>query len=159
MLPGARAGAARVLACKSVILTVCGTVRPLATPVKPRRPRGSLTRDQVIAAALQLADTHGLEALSMPALARALDCGVMTIYGYVDDKDDLLDAVAQRGLLDLRLPRPLPKDPESILLTWGRAVRTTLLAHPSLATIFLSHAVIGPGIFRGIEGLLSALSR
>lgn len=131
----------------------------MATPVKPRRRRGSLTREQVIATALTLGDTHGLDALSMPTLARALDCGVMTLYGYVDNKDDLLDAVAQAGLLDLHLPRPLPDLPHAILLVWGRALRQTLLAHPSLAPIFLSHAVIGPGIFRGIEGLLTALER
>jgi len=131
----------------------------MATPVKPRRRRGSLSRDDVVAAALHLADTEGLEALSMPALARALDCGVMTLYGYVDSKNDLLDAVAQQALMDLRLPRPLPDQPDAVLLVWGRALRQTLLAHPSLAPIFLSHAVIGPGIFRGIEGLLTALGR
>jgi hypothetical protein len=36
----------------------------------------------------------GLEALSMLTLARRLECGVMTIYGYVDNKEDLL------GVLD-----------------------------------------------------------
>ena len=34
-----------------------------------------------------------------------------------------------------------------------------MLAHPSLAMIFLSNVVIGPGIFRGIEALLGALGR
>jgi AcrR family transcriptional regulator len=125
--------------------------------VKSRRPRGSLTRDQVITAALQLADRDGIQALSMPNLARELDCGVMTLYGYIHSKDDLLDAIAQRGLADLRLPRPLPGAPAAILLAWGRAMREALLAHPSLATIFLSHVVIGPGIFRGLEALLTAL--
>lgn len=95
----------------------------------------------------------------MPALAQCLDCGVMTIYGYVDNKEDLLDAVALRGLADLRLARPLPSQPERILLAWGRALRETFLEHPSLPLIFLSHAVIGPGIFQGIERLVGALSR
>ena len=131
----------------------------MARPVKTRRPRGSLSRDQVIASALQLADQAGIDALSMPNLARALDCGVMTLYGYVDNKDDLLDAIAHRGLADLRLPRPLSREPAVVLLAWGRAMRDTLLAHPSLATIFLSHVVIGPGIFRGIEALLTGLQR
>jgi TetR/AcrR family tetracycline transcriptional repressor len=131
-------------------------------PVKPprrRRPRGSLTRQQVIEAALQLADRDGLEALSLPALARQLACGVMTIYGYIDNKDDLLDAIAVRGLADLRLPRPLPGAPAAVLVAWGQALRVALLEHPSLPVIFLSQAVIGPGIFQGIEALLGALSR
>jgi AcrR family transcriptional regulator len=95
----------------------------------------------------------------MPTLARRLDCGVMTIYGYVDNKEDLLEAVAQRALADLRSPRPPPTRPAAVLLAWGRALRRTMLEHPSLPVLFLSQAVIGPGIFRGIEALLGALGR
>src|SRR6266571_2230931 len=128
-------------------------------PARPRRPRGSLTREQIVAAALELADQEGLEALSMPAIARHLECGVMTIYGYIDDKEDLLDAIALSGLMDLQLQRPLPSEPAAVLVAWGRALRATLIAHPSLPVIFLSQAVIGPGIFQGIEALLGALDR
>ena len=128
-------------------------------PLRRRRPRGSLSREQVVDAALRLADQDGLDALSMPALARQLECGIMTLYGYVDDKEDLLDAIALRGLADLRLPRPLPLQPADVLIAWGRALRRTLLDHPSLPVIFLSRPVIGPGIFRGIESLLAALGR
>ncbi len=128
-------------------------------PSRRRRPRGSLSRAQVVDAALRLADQDGLNALSMPTLARRLECGIMTLYGYVEDKDDLLDAIALRGLADLRLPRPLPTQAADVLMAWGRALRRTLLDHPSLPVIFLSRAVIGPGIFRGIEALLGALGR
>ncbi|SRR5260370_40318949 len=134
------------------------------TPVVPdvkvtrsRRARGSLTLEQVVEAALVIADHEGLEALTMPNLARRLDCGVMTIYGYIRGKGDLLDAIAQRGLRDLRLPRPLPDQVEGILLAWGRGLRQTLIEHPSLPMIFLAQAVVGPGIFRGVEALLGRL--
>lgn len=128
-------------------------------PPRRRRPRGSLSREQVVDAALRLADEDGLNALSMPTLARQLDCGIMTLYGYVEDKDDLLDAIALRGLADVRLTQPLPSQPADVLMAWGRALRLTLLDHPSLPVIFLSRAVIGPGIFRGIEALLGGLGR
>lgn len=124
---------------------------------RARRPRGSLTRDQVIGAALALADQDGLSSLTMLNLARRLECGVMTLYGYVDSKEDLLDAIAQAGLRDLRLPRPLTNDVEEILVAWGRGLRGTLIEHPSLPVIFLSQAVVGPGIFRGVEALLRRL--
>ena len=104
-----------------------------------------------------MADQEGLDALSMQTLARRLECGVMTIYGYIDNKEDLLDAIALRGLMDLQLQRPLPSEPAAVLVAWGRALRATLIAHPSLPLIFLSQAVIGPGIFQGIEALLGAL--
>lgn len=128
-------------------------------PQRRRRPRGSLTRQRVVEAALELADRDGLDALTMPTLASQLECGVMTLYGYIESKEDLLDAIALRGLADLRLPRPMPSESTEVLLAWGRALRTTLLAHPSMPVIFLSRAVIGPGIFHGIEVLLGALSR
>jgi TetR/AcrR family tetracycline transcriptional repressor len=132
----------------------------VAPPVKHRagrRPRGSLTREQVVDAALVLADRDGLDALTMPNLARRLECGVMTIYGYVDSKEDLLDAIAQRGLRDLRLPQPVPPEVQGILMSWGRGLRVTLIEHPSLPVIFLTQTVVGPGIFRGVEALLARL--
>src|SRR5207253_267104 len=89
----------------------------MRSPVKrqrTRRPRNSLSREQIVEAALRIADQQGLEALSMPNIARSLECGVMTMYGYIDDKEDLLDAVALRGLADLRLPRPLPTQPAAL---------------------------------------------
>jgi AcrR family transcriptional regulator len=134
----------------------------MAGPVKhrpSRRPRGSLTREQVVEAALSLADESGLDALTMPGLARRLECGVMTIYGYVDSKEELLGAIAQRGLRDLRLPQPIPLDPQGILVAWGRGLRSTLLEHPSLPVIFLTQAVVGPGIFHGVEALLGRLDQ
>lgn len=134
-------------------------VPPSVKTLRERRPRGSLTREQVVEAALALADQDGLETLSMQNLARRLACGVMTIYGYVESKEDLLDAIAQRGLRDLQLPRPLPSDAEGLLVSWGRALRQTLVEHPSLPMIFLSRAVIGPGIFRGVEALLGRLGQ
>ena len=116
-----------------------------------------MTRDQVVAAALALADEDGVDSMSMPNLARRLDCGVMTIYGYVDSKEDLLDAIAQAGLRDLRLPRSIPSEPGAVLAAWGRALRSTLIQHPSLPMIFLSRAVVGPGILIGVEALLARL--
>ena len=94
----------------------------------------------------------------MPTLARRLGSGVMTIYGYVQNKEDLLDAIAQRGLADLQLTPP-PPGLDGLLMAWGRAMRRTLIAHPSLPMIFLSQSVIGPGIFRGIELLLGRLGQ
>ena len=118
-----------------------------------------MTREQVVEAALALADRDGLERLSIQSLASSLECGVMTIYGYIQSKGDLLDAIAQRGLRDLNLPRPLPDEVAAILLAWGRSLRQVLLDHPSLPMIFLAQPVVGPGIFRGVEALLGRLGR
>ena len=122
-----------------------------------RRPRNSLTRDQVIDAALALVDELGADALTMPALAARLGCGVMTVYTYVESKQDLLSALAQRALAGFQLPQPLPRDADEILVVWGTTLRHALVAHPSLPAIFLDQPVVGPGIFFGIEALLRGL--
>src|SRR6059036_795279 len=64
------------------------------------RPRARLTRDQVAAAALELLDREGLEALSMRRLAEELGVGTMTLYGYFRSKNELLDAVVDAAVAE-----------------------------------------------------------
>jgi TetR/AcrR family tetracycline transcriptional repressor len=126
---------------------------------RSRRPRGSLTREAVVDAALAIVDAEGVEALSMPRLARRLDAGVMTLYGYVRSKQELLDAVAMRAIAEVRVPDLDAADQRAILLSWGRGLRTVLLVHPGVAGIIARRAVIGTGIFRGVETLVGPLRR
>lgn len=53
-----------------------------------RRPR--FTRDQIAATALAIADRDGIDAVSMRRVAAELGAGTMTLYHYVETKDDLL---------------------------------------------------------------------
>ena len=126
---------------------------------RTRRPRGSLTRDAVVEAALALVDAEGVEALSMPRLARQLDAGVMTLYGYVRNKQELLDAVAMRAIAEVRVGNLGSRDTRAILLKWGRGLRQVLLAHPGVAGVLARQVVVGTGIFRGVEVLLGPLER
>ncbi len=54
-----------------------------------RRTRG-LNRERIVAAAIELADSEGLAALSMGRLAERLKCGTMSLYRHVANKDELL---------------------------------------------------------------------
>ncbi|HEU5326780.1 MAG TPA: TetR/AcrR family transcriptional regulator [Thermomicrobiales bacterium] len=128
-------------------------------PGRRRRPRGSLTREAVVDAALALVDAEGVEALSMPRLARWLDAGVMTLYGYVRSKQELLDAVAMRAIAEVRVRELHGGDWRAVLLGWGRGIRQVLLAHPGVAGVLAQRSVIGPGIFRGLELLLGPVQR
>src|SRR5689334_6307037 len=94
----------------------------------------------------------------MPALARRLGCGAMSLYGHVANKDDLLEAVAERAFATVPMPRPLPEDVGGILYAWGAGVRGVLQAHPPVSVILLRQAVVGPGILHGAEYLLQALA-
>src|ERR1700754_3437692 len=54
-----------------------------------RRTRG-LSRDRIVAAAIELVETEGLSALSMARLAERLGCGTMSLYRHIANKDELL---------------------------------------------------------------------
>src|SRR6202140_5192745 len=60
--------------------------------VVPRHgPRQGLSIDAVVAAATHVADSEGLEAVTMRRVANALGVAPMTLYTYVPGKAELLD--------------------------------------------------------------------
>jgi AcrR family transcriptional regulator len=93
------------------------------SPTKPkRRPRGSLSSEEILTKAQELIERDGFDGFSMPALAREIGCGVMTIYWYFRNKEELIIAVAQRVTAEVhdRLP-PLRMD-----VPWHEAYRERL---------------------------------
>jgi AcrR family transcriptional regulator len=56
----------------------------------PRRA-AALSRDQIVAAAIRIADTEGPEAVSMRRIARELNAGTMSLYWHIASKEELLD--------------------------------------------------------------------
>ena len=62
-------------------------------PQRRRRERGSISVDEIINGAFEVATEVSIDNLSMPQLARHLDVGVTSIYWYFRKKDELLDAV------------------------------------------------------------------
>jgi AcrR family transcriptional regulator len=94
-----------------------------------------LDREQVVSAALALADEAGLDAVSLRRVADRLGVTPMALYRHVASKDDLLDAMADRlyGELDL----PAPGDPWwDTLAGLARSTRETLLARPWSVPLF-----------------------
>ncbi|MCX4879735.1 MULTISPECIES: TetR/AcrR family transcriptional regulator [unclassified Streptomyces] len=56
-----------------------------------RGPRPAYTRADIAAAAVRIADSGGLEAVSMRHVAAELGCGTMSLYNYVPRKEDLYE--------------------------------------------------------------------
>jgi AcrR family transcriptional regulator len=83
-----------------------------------------------VAAALALIDREGLEALSMRRLADDLGVGTMSLYHYVDDKEDLSRAVLNVVLGDFH--RPAPDEPwTNMAKAVASGFRASALAHPA----------------------------
>ena len=95
-----------------------------------RPPR--FTREEIAAAALELVEAHGLEALSMRELAARLGVGTMSLYRYFDTKDALLDAVTEAAMPDFTAPRRDAADWRRELRRVFADLRRGLERHPAL---------------------------
>jgi AcrR family transcriptional regulator len=69
--------------------------RPL--PDRRQRQRQQLSRETIIAAALELVEEQGLKKLTMRALGDRLGVEAMSLYHYFSSKDELLEAISQIG--------------------------------------------------------------
>ncbi len=104
-------------------------------------------------------DAQGLGAVTMPALAAHLGVGTMSLYRHVDDKNDLVNAVAERVLGDVRVPDGKVDDWEGRVVGYLRALRAAALAHPALARILAEQGLtVGP-VFEQLEQAHSILRR
>lgn len=65
-----------------------------------RQARPALSHAQIAAAAVELADAGGLEALSMRRLAQRLGVATMGLYRYVHGKDELIELMADAVYAD-----------------------------------------------------------
>jgi AcrR family transcriptional regulator len=63
-----------------------------------------LSRQRVVIEAVRLADTEGVDGLSMRRLAGTLGAGAMSLYHYVANKDELLDAMVDGVFDEIELP-------------------------------------------------------
>jgi AcrR family transcriptional regulator len=67
--------------------------RSTAGSSRRRRHRGSMSADEIVKGAFDVARGISLDKLSMPGLAEHLDVGVTSIYWYFRKKEDLLNAM------------------------------------------------------------------
>jgi AcrR family transcriptional regulator len=78
---------------------------------EPSTPRSAHSRAEIAAAACEIADTEGFEAVSMRRVAQHLGAGTMTLYNYVRRKDELITLMADAVLGEALVPvEELTKD-------------------------------------------------
>ncbi|MFI9381604.1 TetR/AcrR family transcriptional regulator C-terminal domain-containing protein [Kutzneria sp. NPDC052558] len=112
--------------------------------------RAGLSRERVLAAALELVDRDGLKALSMRRLGAQLDVEAMTLYHYVPTKDALLDGLVEQ-VLDRSTPPSFDGDWRSMLDDYARSLRSTLLAHPNVLPLVAARPAVTPETLRTVE--------
>jgi AcrR family transcriptional regulator len=129
-----------------------------AAPQLKRGPKPSLSAGLVGRAALAIADSGGLSALSMRALGEHLGVATMAVYRHVPGKEALLELVLEAAYSEL--PDGLAAE-----LAWSARLRTVAfdawnlyLSHPWMLQISLQRPSLGPHAIRKYERELSALS-
>jgi len=101
-----------------------------------------LTRDAVLAEALALGDARGFDAVTIRGVANRLRVTPMALYRHVDDKEGLLDGLADSLYAELRFPAPADDWWEG-LAGLARSTRAVLLEHPWAVPLF-SRPLAGP---------------
>jgi AcrR family transcriptional regulator len=120
-----------------------------------RRSRG-LTRERIVAAAIELADADGLGALSMARLAERLGSGTMSLYRHVASKDELVVFM----LSTAPEPPPAPVDPANwrgALTDWANGLWDVYHLHPWILQAASSGPPADPGQLAWLNAGLAAL--
>ncbi len=119
-------------------------------------PREPVTPERVADAALRLIDAGGVEGLTVRALAQELGVGTMTLYWYVQNKDEVLDLVADRLLAGLTFPHA-EQDWRVSVREGLHAVRAALLRHARAVPIMTGRGSFGPNGLRLMEESIAVL--
>ncbi|AEW94240.1 MULTISPECIES: TetR/AcrR family transcriptional regulator [Streptomycetaceae] len=137
------------------------TTRPARDPASARRrraPRGSLNRERVLTAAVDLLDHAGPDAFTMRALATRLGVGTMAVYSHFRGKDEIVDAVRERLFGEVELPpRGSGATPREEARALCLAVYRLLAEHPSvlrLVTVRPVHGDEGTAVVDRLLGLM-----
>ena len=94
------------------------------------RERLDVRRQGIVDAALGLADSEGLAAVTMRAVAGRLGIGTMTLYSYVADKDELLELMVDEVSREMLVPEPLPAHWRDALRAIALRTRDAAARHP-----------------------------
>jgi AcrR family transcriptional regulator len=105
---------------------------------------------------MAMADTNGIEALTMRKLAEVLGVEAMSLYNHVANKDDLLDGMVEAVFGEIDVPET-GANWKAPMRQRALDVRATLLRHPWAIGLMESRAQPGPATLRHHDAVLGIL--
>ena len=118
----------------------------------PRSPRGSekptLSREQIVRAAIEILDAEGTAGLSMRRLGTKLGAGATSLYWYVAHKDELLELAVDEVFGEVYVPEVGDTNwrvGASVLCT---GMRAALVRHPWVLSQLGTRPNLGPNAMR-----------
>jgi AcrR family transcriptional regulator len=130
--------------------------------------RATLSRDRIIETAIAFVDEQGLATLSMRRLGKELGVEAMSLYRYVNGREDLLEGITDHLVGGLHLDRHdlqlAPTDGWQAYLQWlAHGVRTLARQHPNVFPLIATRHPAAPWLrpplrsLRVVEDFLSVL--
>lgn len=110
-----------------------------------RGPKSRRSTAEVVARAMALADAAGLEAVTIRALAQDLGISAMSVYTYVNSRDDLLVLMADAAHGAMVRPAFGRAGWRTRVRRVAEANLALLLAHPWLLHVHDDRTALGPG--------------
>ncbi|WP_439680782.1 TetR/AcrR family transcriptional regulator [Embleya sp. MST-111070] len=123
-----------------------------------RGPVPTFDRDRIAAAGVALADTNGLPAVTMRAVADALGAGPASLYRYVATRDELLELMIDRVNGEISYAELGSGVWLEDLLALARQSRSVHLAHPWLLDATATRTPVGPHAVTYLEHALTVLA-
>ncbi|HEX8804537.1 MAG TPA: TetR/AcrR family transcriptional regulator C-terminal domain-containing protein [Acidimicrobiales bacterium] len=123
----------------------------------PPRMRAGLTRQRVLRSALDLVDREGVDALTMRRLGRELGVEAMSLYSYVESKQDLVEGVVEQVFKEMPLIRPGLGPWQQRLRIHAATYRAVLLRHPNAVRLVAGRPLITDGTMAFVESALVEL--
>jgi len=117
-----------------------------------------LSKQRVVVEAVRLADHDGIDGLSMRRLAGSLGAGAMSLYHYVANKEELLDAMVDVVFQEIELP-PEDTDWQSAMRRRSVSAREALARHRWAIGLMESRTTPGPAHLRHREAVTACLRR
>lgn len=122
----------------------------------PRGRRAPLTRERVLATAVEFADGHGIAALTMRRLGEELGVEAMSLYNHVANKERLFDGMVDLVFAEIRFPTA-DVDWRTAMRARAVSARAALSRHPWAIGIMESRSSPGPATLHQHDAVLGCL--
>jgi AcrR family transcriptional regulator len=122
------------------------------------KKRVRLSRERVLRSAVDIADTAGIQALTIRSLAQRLGVKPMSIYYYVPNKSAILDGIVDIVFSEIELPAA-DGDWRSQLVRRANSARQVLSRHHWAIGLMESRKSPGPATLRHHDAVIGTLRR
>jgi AcrR family transcriptional regulator len=122
---------------------------------EPATIRTPLSRERVLRAAIDLADSSGIESVTMRRLAQELGVEAMTLYYYVANKEEMLEGIVAIVMGEIELPSG-EQDWKGALRRTAISAHDVLVRHPWASARMMTSGLT-PERLAYMEGILGCL--